>query len=269
MGNRLFIQQLHYTRDIIIFMLRRQQVPVKNTEIVSDFGTRYYFPGARRATRFEWEQLYQVSDQLNGQLTLKMVPNFAIWRLRKFFGFYPLIYLATAATCLLIVSTYGIDNGTISLVRLPPFFEVLLVLAWTCALGGLGVSAFFGTSLLTQLAASRSQSTAVAPSGQISGTDNRNLRELTDNNYLRTRVMVGILFSFVLGLPFGYLSLMTACQALVERVEWDSHLIDAVTHIMAPFILGFSTTVVLAVLERIVEGVRTILGVQQRPGTPG
>ena len=96
-GDRVFMQQLDYTRDLIIFMLRRQQVPVKDYTILSALGARHYFPGARRATTSEWEKLYNTSQEISGQLKSEMAANFAIWRLRKFFSLYPLIYLATAA----------------------------------------------------------------------------------------------------------------------------------------------------------------------------
>jgi hypothetical protein len=43
-------------------------------------------------------------------------------------------------------------------------------------------------------------------------------------------------------------------------------------HIMAPFLLDFSTAPVLAILERLIEGVKTTLGVgqamEQHPSAP-
>ena len=122
------------------------------------------------------------------------------------------------------------------------------MLSWTFALGGLGTSAFFGTSLLAQLAS-------------VSHNDQAKLKEITDNNYLRTRLMIGILFASVLGLPFGYSSLTRASASLYSDVNWDDNLLTTIMHIMAPFLLGFSTTLVLSILDRIVEGIRTILGV--------
>jgi len=43
-------------------------------------------------------------------------------------------------------------------------------------------------------------------------------------------------------------------------------------HILAPFLLGFSTALVLSILERLIEGIKTTLGVgqpiQQHPSAP-
>jgi len=83
------------------------------------------------------------------------------------------------------------------------FIGLAAVLSWTCALGGLGTSAFFGTSLLAQLASATSE-------------DQAKLKEITDYTYLQTRLMIGILFAFVLGLPFGHLSLVTASTAFMR-----------------------------------------------------
>jgi hypothetical protein len=84
--------------------------------------------------------------------------------------------------------------------------------------------------------------------------------------------MIGILFAFVLGLPFGHLSLVTASASLYQDVVWDTELVTTILHILAPFLLGFSTALVLAILERLIEGIKTTLGVgqatQQHPSGP-
>ena len=61
-------------------------------------------------------------------------------------------------------------------------------------------------------------------------------------------LMIGILFAFVLGLPFGHLSLVTASTSLFQDVVWNAELFTTMLHILAPFLLGFSTTLVLSIL---------------------
>jgi hypothetical protein len=129
------------------------------------------------------------------------------------------------------------------------FIGLAAVLSWTCALGGLGTSAFFGTSLLAQLASATCN-------------DQAKLKEITDT-YLRTRLMIGILFAFVLGLPFGHLSLDTASTSLFKDVVWNPELFTTILHILAPCLLGFSTALVLSILERLIEGIKTTFGVGQ------
>lgn len=94
---------------------------------------------------------------------------------------------------------------------------IVAVLLWTCTLGALGTSAFFGTSLLAQLAS--------AP-----GNDQPKLKEITDSAYLQTRLMIGIMFAFVIGLPFGRLSLDTASVSLYKEVTWNNDIYDNPTY---------------------------------------
>src|SRR4029077_2318340 len=109
---------------------------------------------------------------------------------------------------------------------------------------------FFGTSLLAQLASA-------------TGSEQAKFKEITDYNYLQTRLMIGILFAFVLGLPFGHLSLVTASTSLYEDVVWNAEIsYDDVAYFGA-VLLGFSTALVLAILERLIEGIKTTLGVGQ------
>jgi len=186
-----------------------------------------------------------------------MAGTFSIWQQRKFFGFFPLIFFITGIIALeaTYLKGYAVEGSGWYY-----FIGLVAVLSWTCALGGLGTSVFFGTSLLAQLASA-------------TGNDQAKLKEITDNNYLRTRLMIGILFASVLGLPFGYLSLVAASASLYKDVLWDDQLFTTIMHIMAPFLLGFNTTLVLAILERLIEVIRTILGVggqatQQHPAAP-
>ena len=75
--------------------------------------------------------------------------------------------------------------------------------------------------------------------------------------------MIGIMFAFVIGLPFGRLSLDTASVSLYKEVTWNNDIYMTILHILAPFLLGFSTALVLAILERLIEGIKTILGFAQ------
>jgi hypothetical protein len=250
-SDRLFTRQLDYTRDVISFLVRRQVFPAKAPEVLAGLaalGTLHYSPNGRAASVEEWQNLYAVSQEFVSQLPSEMVATFSIWRQRKFFGFFPVIF--SLIGFLALVGTYLNKAYAEPNSELYWFVTLISVLSWTCALGGLGTSAFFGTSLLAQLAS-------------VSHNDQAKLKEITDNNYLRTRLMIGILFASVLGLPFGYSSLNRASSSLYSDVIWDDNLLTTIMHIMAPFLLGFSTTLVLSILDRIIEGIRTILGVGQ------
>ena len=257
-SDQLFVRQLGYTRSLVTFLIRRQALPEKPPDVLANLaalGSMRYSPRGRAASEEEWRKLYAISRGLASELPLEIATAFSIWRLRTFFGLFPFIFLimgiaALEATYLKGYAVWG--SGWWS------FIGLAAVLSWTCALGGLGTSAFFGTSLLAQLASATCN-------------DQAKLKEITDT-YLRTRLMIGILFAFVLGLPFGHLSLDTASASLFKDVVWDADLFTTMLHILAPFLLGFSTALVLSILERLIEGIKTTLGVgqpiQQLPSGP-
>ena len=256
-GDRLFIQQLSYTRSLVTFLIRRQALPQKSPDVLANLaalGSMRYSHAGRAASEDEWQKLYAISRGLASELPLEIATAFSIWRLRTFFGLFPLIFLIMGIAALEATYLEGYAMGGWYY-----FIGLAAVLSWTCALGGLGTSAFFGTSLLAQLASA-------------TGNDQAKLKEITDDTYLRTRLMIGILFAFVLGLPFGHLSLDTASASLFKDVVWNADLFTTILHILAPFLLGFSTALVLSILERLIEGIKTTFGVgqpiQQLPSAP-
>jgi hypothetical protein len=248
--DRLFIQQLGYTRSLVTFLIRRQALSDGPPDVLANLaalGSMRYSPAGRTASEEEWRKLYAISHGLASALPLEIATAFSIWRLRTFFGLFPLIFLIMGIAALEATYLQGYAASSSGWYY---FIGLAAVLSWTCALGGLGTSAFFGTSLLAQLASA-------------TGNDQAKLKEITDYTYLQTRLMIGILFAFVLGLPFGHLSLDTASASLYEDVVWNAELFTTMLHILAPFLLGFSTALVLAILERFIEGIKTTLGVGQ------
>ena len=256
-SDRLFVRQLGYTRSLVTFLIRRQALPEKPPDLLANLaalGSMRYSARGRAASEEEWRKLYAISHGLASELPLEIATAFSIWRLRTFFGLFPFIFLIMGIAALEATYLEGYAVGGWYY-----FIGLAAVLSWTCALGGLGTSAFFGTSLLAQLASA-------------TGNDQARLKETTDDTYLQTRLMIGILFAFVLGLPFGHLSLVTASTSLFQDVVWNAELFTTMLHILAPFLLGFSTALVLSILERLIEGIKTTLGVgqpiQQHPSAP-
>jgi hypothetical protein len=249
-SDRLFIQQIGYTRSLVIFLIRRQALPGKLTDVFANLaalGALRYSRAGRAVTEEEWRKLYAISHDLTSELPLDVVTAFGIWQLRTYFVLCPVIFLIMAIVAVSVPYFQGYLAAGSGWYY---FLGIVAVLLWTCTLGGLGTSAFFGTSLLAQLAS--------AP-----GNDQPKIKEITDSAYLQTRLMIGIMFAFVIGLPFGHLSLATASASLYGDVSWNNEIYITILHILAPFLLGFSTALVLAILERLIEGIKTILGFGQ------
>ena len=117
-------------------------------------------------------------------------------------------------------------------------------LAWVAALGGIGSIAFIGMNAL-----------AVQEDATF---------DITNKKLIGLRVVLGALFAVVLTLPFGYHSFSVFITTL-----HGAHSIPepSTTSIMLllPFVLGFSTTLVIMILNQFVEGVQTFFGKRSSP----
>jgi hypothetical protein len=254
-ADKLFVNQLNYTREVIHFLIRRQvdlSKQVEDLDALAALGTVRYSRSGQAASRDDCRNLYQISHTFISQLTnANLATSFAVWRTRGIYGLLPLAFFFGALVALSLI----VFNPTImwlgkDLTRWDIISLYIAILLWTCSLGGLGVSAFFGTSLLSQMAADNA-------------TDAAKWKErITDENYLRTRLALGILFAFVIGLPFGFASLSQAYHGITTSTISTEEYSTVIIKILAPFLFGFSTTLVLAILERVIDGIRTIFGIQ-------
>src|SRR6516165_10031098 len=70
-NDRLFIQQLGYTRSLVIFLIRRQALPGKLTDVFGNLaalGALRYSRAGRAVTEEEWRKLYSISHDLTSEL---------------------------------------------------------------------------------------------------------------------------------------------------------------------------------------------------------
>jgi hypothetical protein len=95
--------------------------------------------------------------------------------------------------------------------------------------------------------------------------------DISSKALVQIRMVLGGLFGSVVSLPFGYGSFSTFVEQLVTAPAAIEPSQGAM--LLLPFLLGFSTSLVLAMLGRLVAGVETVLGIQRpdsaRPNNPG
>jgi hypothetical protein len=87
--------------------------------------------------------------------------------------------------------------------------------------------------------------------------------DVTDKDSTMFRVLLGALFSVILTLPFGF----PIFQKFIGQViKPGSQIIEPKEAVMLlmPFLFGFSTSLVLTVLNRLVESVQTFFGVSTK-----
>jgi hypothetical protein len=83
--------------------------------------------------------------------------------------------------------------------------------------------------------------------------------DVTDKNILGVRVVLGALFALLIALPIGGKSVLVVYQAFLA--EHPVPTIEDWIIALLPFMLGFSTTLVLAIFNRIVAGISALFGI--------
>jgi len=109
---------------------------------------------------------------------------------------------------------------------------------WLAATGALGSTAFIYVNAL---------SIQVDPTVDI-----------TSRTLVILRLNLGALFAVILSLPFGYKSFQTFSEILFDTQK-SMGVNDSVL-LLLPFIMGFSTPLVLAILGRFIQGAGTLFG---------
>ncbi len=93
----------------------------------------------------------------------------------------------------------------------------------------------------------------------------------TNKRLTMLRISLGALFGLVLALPFGFTDFVTFCHGLVNvNGNATSRLSDVALPagqiakqalmLLLPFVLGFSTSLVILVLNRLVDAVQSFVG---------
>jgi hypothetical protein len=131
------------------------------------------------------------------------------------------------------------------------FFNLTMLtsfLAWVAALGGIGSIAFIGMNAL-----------AVQEDATF---------DITNTKLIGLRVLLGALFGVVLTLPFGYGSFSDFVTTFSKPSESTTGLAIKSILMLLPFILGFSTTLVIMIMNQFVEAIQTFFGKRSTPPPP-
>jgi hypothetical protein len=223
------LEQLKLLRSFLI----QQAVPLKRGENALSFGKlnrlrRVWTTGGRSPTLEEWEELEKNTQELYSHLNESL-------RRRFLYGQIP-AWVSQTAAALGVVSLLTMF-GAFSF--MPNINYVLpCYMLWLAALGAVGSIAFIGMNAL-----------AVQDDATF---------DLTNRRLIVLRIALGALFGVVLTLPFGFQDfiifvggLRSGGAGLSPGVATQSVLL------LLPFILGFSTPLVIMVLNQFVEAVQS------------
>jgi hypothetical protein len=271
--NREFISQIRHLRMLKRFMIEeKMSFSDKDIETMNlgNLNNFLYLPRGRLVTIDEWAALDKLSSSITSHLdTSELKRKIRIRELSLFFGKLPLIFL-----CLPVMSTGMYLLMPVLTSNTSVLFNVyfrLNLIVWSLTQGGLGACAFLGMSVIRKSAEDidRIQN----PSDQVS-TNNEispQLADITDRNFLKIRIILGALFGFLLGLPLAH----AALAAIYFSVTFTNHYIDSkflpagvsvesVAWMVTPFLIGFSTNLVLVIFSRFISVIQTLFGIPAR-----
>ncbi len=196
------------------------------------------------------------TGELKRKLQVRLAPRFLYW--------LPLAMGLLAAFCLCLAvapptySLLGFVFARMSPTAPPPeviqqIWRFAAFMLWLISLGSLGSVAFLYVNVLS--------------------IETDKSVDVTSAAFLSMRIILGALFGLVIGLPIGYPYFVNFCLQIhnvaaaagagatpaAAKIEWSNGLA-----LLLPFLLGFSTPLVLNVLNRCVDGVQTVFGMQPK-----
>lgn len=198
----------------------------------------------RLPTVEEWKMLDEKLSALASYLNEDLRRKIRIRELGVFFGTLPIIFLLLAISSTLFYMSYSrfLSQGIIF-----NLCFLVSITAWTVSQGGLGACAYLGTRVAVQKAQGLSDSKLFKDSADI-----------TDISVLKVRVIQGLLFAFLIGLPLSY----QALDRILKSLYTEGYNVSASDFavILLPFLLGFSTNLVLVILDRSILSIQTFFG---------
>ena len=238
-----FLDDVAQLKALRSFMIRQAKTTQDSWKIeLGNLNLFRFDPQGRYPNSEEWAELEHRSNELYRHLSeadrrrflYGQIPRVVI-RTAIFLGIFVLATLMTAALFV-------------------PSHKLLFVafLTWVAALGGIGSIAFIGMNAL-----------AIQDDASF---------DITNKKLIGLRVMLGALFAVVLTLPFGPDSFFHFIEQLEKGGVSNPNVSNPTPSVameslllLLPFILGFSTTLVIMVLNQFVEAVQSFFGKHGSP----
>jgi hypothetical protein len=202
----------------------------------------------RAATRGEWDQLEHQTEAIYRLMDEKRRRKFTLGTVPWWIAWTPAIGAILAATLLVMaIIAVGFSIQTDDARAAIAAIALLCYSAWLMVLGAVGSAAFIGMNVL---------------SVQEDVTF-----DLTNRRLMVMRIVLGALFALILTLPFGFAGFVEFCKEITkfgsagDAVAPDTNVLSKqAVLLLLPFILGFSTSLVIMILNQLIEGVQAFFG---------
>jgi hypothetical protein len=204
------------------------------------FGTLNYLQyneKGRLPTVEEWELLDKHSQKLFSYLDDRLRKRFELSQAANLIAGLPILFIFVAllfvALLSLIAAIFAVDRN---LLLLGCYF------LWTALLGAIGSIAFLSMNALS--------------------IQNDVTFDFTNKSLLAVRIVLGSLFGVVLSMPFGFYSFVDFCESIARGTPalGVANISPEAVLLLLPFVLGFSTSLVILILNRFVESITVFFG---------
>lgn len=201
-----------------------------------------YDEKGRLPTVEEWEDLDKRSQKLFSYLDDGLRKRFELSQAANLIARLPLLLIILAIPFVglvsLIAAIFVVDRN---LLLFGCYFF------WTALLGALGAIAFLSMNALS--------------------IEENVTFDLRNRSLLAVRIVLGSLFGVVLSIPFGFYSFIAFWESIARGTPalGPANFIQEATLLLLPFVLGFSTSLVILVLNKFVESVTVFFGGRRGP----
>jgi len=122
-------------------------------------------------------------------------------------------------------------------------FKLIVVsyVIWLVSLGAIGAVAFVGMNALAL---------------------QRDITFELNSKLISLRIVLGALFGVILTLPFGFSTYWEFLAQIRHKPAAGNNIITQTAWLLLPFLFGFSTSLVIAIVNRLNEGVQAICGIK-------
>jgi hypothetical protein len=208
---------------------------------------RYRPPGFhwRRATTptlADWQLVEEKQNGLQRFFNPELQHLFRLQATQRIITGTPLLLLMVAFGAL-ITAVFPPDLAlprAITPLASPVAWRFVSYLAWTSSLGGLGAIGFLAVNSL-----------AIQDDATF---------DISNRSLVGMRIVLGALFGCIVSLPFCF-------PYFNEFTDWVTKGGDLAggrgVLLLVPFLLGFSTTLVMAVLNRMIAGIESMFGIER------
>jgi hypothetical protein len=236
-----FIHDLKRLKELRSFLIQEAINISPGESDPLSFGTlnllRYDIQG-RAPTEEEWSKVELYTQTLFRLLTEPLRRRFILGGIPMWVSALPIMLALLALAAL-----FGATKNTGSI-------QLLCYLGWLISLGAIGSVAFIGMNALS--------------------VQQDITFDLTNRRLMILRIALGSLFGLVLTLPFGvdrFKEFILGINGVASSLpEPGKTVTNQALLLLLPFILGFSTSLVIMILNRLVEAVQAFFG---KPGTNG